>query len=189
MRAHVQTRGGSWLEWTGLCEITGKRGLTGSAGPLLNCSEDYITLERDKRLHTRRMGGGHQTRLCPDRAGSNPAEGSADFPQARCHFSLNNSPIAAKFPSITPAFTPPPPSKFPPLSALSDPPPRVPVLLEVSGSALWGGSSQWWEGGEEALWHPASELVFVLRTTKQWKQMLRVCSFRRSQAEKARLTL
>lgn len=37
------------------------------------------------------MGGGHQTRLCPDRAKSNPAEGSADFPQARCHFSLNNS--------------------------------------------------------------------------------------------------
>lgn len=37
------------------------------------------------------MGGGHQTRLCPDRARSNPAEGSADFPQARCHFSLNNS--------------------------------------------------------------------------------------------------
>lgn len=37
------------------------------------------------------MGGGHQTRLCPDCARSNPAEGSADFPQARCHFSLNNS--------------------------------------------------------------------------------------------------
>lgn len=37
------------------------------------------------------MGGGHQTRLCPDRARSNPTEGSADFPQARCHFSLNNS--------------------------------------------------------------------------------------------------
>lgn len=57
----------------------------------MNCSEDYITLERDKRLHTRRMGGGHQRRLCADGAGSNPAEGSADFPQARCHFSLNNS--------------------------------------------------------------------------------------------------
>lgn len=27
------------------CEITSKPGLTGSAGPLLNCSEDYITLE------------------------------------------------------------------------------------------------------------------------------------------------
>lgn len=37
------------------------------------------------------MGGGHQTRLCPDCARSNPAEGSADFPQARCHFYLNNS--------------------------------------------------------------------------------------------------
>lgn len=37
------------------------------------------------------MGGGHQTRLCPDCARSNPVEGSADFPQARCHFSLNNS--------------------------------------------------------------------------------------------------
>lgn len=37
--------GGWWQEWTGLCEITGKRRLTGSAGPLLNCSEDYITLE------------------------------------------------------------------------------------------------------------------------------------------------
>lgn len=36
------------------------------------------------------MGGGHQTRLCPDCARSNPAEGGADFPQARCHFSLNN---------------------------------------------------------------------------------------------------
>lgn len=88
---HTQISGGSLLEWTGLCEITGKRSLTGSAGPLLNCSEDYITLEWDKRLHTRRMGGGHQTRLCPDCARSNPAEGSADFPQARCHFSLNNS--------------------------------------------------------------------------------------------------
>lgn len=88
---YAQISGGSLLEWTGLCEITGKRSLTGSAGPLLNCSEDYITLEWDKRLHTRRMGGGHQTRLCPDCARSNPAEGSADFPQARCHFSLNNS--------------------------------------------------------------------------------------------------
>lgn len=37
------------------------------------------------------MGGGHQTRLCPDCARSNPAEGDADFPEARCHFFLNNS--------------------------------------------------------------------------------------------------
>lgn len=88
---HAQISGGSLLEWTGLCEITGKRSLTDSAGPLLNCSEDYITLEWDKRLHTRRMGGGHQTRLCPDCARSNPAEGDADFPEARCHFFLNNS--------------------------------------------------------------------------------------------------
>lgn len=37
------------------------------------------------------MGGAPQTRLRPDRAKSNAAEGSADFPQARRHFSLNNS--------------------------------------------------------------------------------------------------
>lgn len=97
MRAHSHTQtcshisGGLLLEWTGLCEITAKRSLTGSAGPLLNCSEDYITLEWDKRLHTRRMGGGHQTRLCPDCARSNPVGGRTDFPEARCHFYLNNS--------------------------------------------------------------------------------------------------
>lgn len=88
---HIWISGGSLLKWTGLCEITGKRSLTDSVWPLLNCSEDYITLEWDKRLHTRRMGGRHQTRLRPDCAKSNPAEGSGDFPQARCHFVLNNT--------------------------------------------------------------------------------------------------
>lgn len=61
------------------------------------------------------MGGGHQTRLCPDCARSNPAEGGADFPQARCHFSLNNpyeESNSSVILSFSPSYPVPPPICF-----------------------------------------------------------------------------
>lgn len=75
------------------------------------------------------MGGGHQTRLCPDCARSNPAEGSADFPQARCHFSLNNSYEESNSSSaFVPLFESSP--RFPPSFPVFFPPvPFLPVLL------------------------------------------------------------
>lgn len=51
--------------------------------PLLNSNpDDCIALDLDKRLHTRQMVGGHQTRVCPHSDRSNPIEEAVDFPKA-----------------------------------------------------------------------------------------------------------
>lgn len=54
---------------------------------------------------------------------------------------------------------------------------------------LWGEPHNGERDGEENIWHLESpaEPVFVPRTTKQWKQMLPVCCFRRFNAAKTTL--
>lgn len=65
--------------------------MTAPVEPLLNCSpDDRITLDLDKRLHTRQMVGGHQTRLCPRSDRSNPIEEAVDFSKATDYFFLSN---------------------------------------------------------------------------------------------------
>lgn len=71
--------------------MNSKLGMTAPVEPLLNCpGDDCIALDLDKRLHTRRMVGGHQTRLCPHGDRSNPVEEAADFPKAMYYFFWSN---------------------------------------------------------------------------------------------------
>lgn len=65
--------------------------MTAPVEPLLNCSpDDRITLDLDKRLHTRQMAGGLQTRPCPYSDRSNPMEEAVDFHKAIYYFFLSN---------------------------------------------------------------------------------------------------
>lgn len=74
-----------------LYKMNSKLRMTAPVEPLLNCSsDDCIALDLDKRLHTRQMVGGHQTRLCPCSDRSNPIEEAGDFPKATYYFFLSN---------------------------------------------------------------------------------------------------
>lgn len=65
--------------------------MTAPVEPLLNCSpDDRIALDLDKRLHTRQMVGGHQTRLRPYSDRGNPMEEAVDFHKATYYFCLSN---------------------------------------------------------------------------------------------------
>lgn len=74
-----------------LYKMNSKLWMTAPVEPLLNCSsDDCIALDLDKRLHTRQMVGGHQTRLCPCSDRSNPIVEAVDFPKATYYFFLSN---------------------------------------------------------------------------------------------------
>lgn len=74
-----------------LYKMNSKLWMTAPVELLLNCCGDgCIALDLDKRLHTRQMVGGHQTRLCPCSDRSNPIEEAVDFPKVTYYFFMSN---------------------------------------------------------------------------------------------------